>query len=226
MRSGRPLSSRGVLGGMEDRELLGPGVGARLGTPVSRSGRSAAAGQEVAGLTGERPEVVGRAEAGHARHTLVAGGQVEGEHPAEPEAHDEAGEPRGPRSRPRTSGRQASPAAEKSPVDSPAPRSAAVTTRQPDSRVPFGFRCEIDHEQRSDCGNSAYAKAAQHRQEDPGGETRSLRDSAKTEGERDKTAEEDRAKEAARDSGICRFFRDLHRVGFLRTEQTKGCSIH
>ena len=132
-----PLEERGVLGRVQDRQLLGPGVRPRPGspaceiTPVRRQRSS-----RCLGIPGERAQIGRRAQAGHARHPLVAGRQVERQHPAEPEAdRPDAGASSGTSVSARNRRSSSQPRAEKSPADSPAPRRAAVTTRQPDSRV-------------------------------------------------------------------------------------------
>ena len=91
MSSGRPLSSAASSAGCRTESSLAqasaeagnPGV---VMTPVWRQRV-----QQLGRVAGQRAEVGRRAEAGHPRHPLVAGGQVQRQHPAEAEADHEAG---------------------------------------------------------------------------------------------------------------------------------------
>ena len=131
------LEEGGVLGRVQDRELLGPGLD-EAGKPGvrdrRRSGGSARAARRGRAASGARSAGVPRqATPGH---PLVARRPGAAPAPRRTRSRRRGGAtPRGSRSSARKARSSSQPSAEKSPADSPAPRSAAVTTRQPDSRV-------------------------------------------------------------------------------------------
>ena len=130
------LEQRGVLGRVEDRELLGPGLdrGGETGR-VDHAG-APAAGQEAP--RAGRP--AGPTSAGVPRQATPAtrsspAARCSASTPPKPNPTARRGAPSGISDSARKVRSSSQPSAEKSPADSPAPRRAAVTTCQPDSRA-------------------------------------------------------------------------------------------